>query len=174
MSHFYLVKYIYLWWGSKVDDALQLQPVSKLFHQEGMPVLVDGPLCRADTSELKHVQGKDVSDRTQSILSKKNKQTTFTCTCLVQVTSGHHSTYLSRGHWPVAVDRALIDLDRSSLRGEQASRRRLQLRPYSAHTGIRLKSVRPALRVLVHHLQQVTNCGLRGSLPSQKQRRRSG
>lgn len=36
-----------------------------------MPVLVDGPLCRADTSELKHVQGKDVSDGTQSISSKK-------------------------------------------------------------------------------------------------------
>lgn len=60
-----LVFFLYLWWGFQVDDALQLHPVSKLLHQEGVPVLVDGPLRGADTAQLKHVQGKDVSDRTQ-------------------------------------------------------------------------------------------------------------
>lgn len=56
----------YLWWGSEVDDALQLHSVPKLLHQEGVPVLVDGPLCRVDTTQLKHVQGKDVPDRKQT------------------------------------------------------------------------------------------------------------
>lgn len=67
--------FLYLWWGSQVDDALQLHPLSKLLHQEWVPVLVDGPLCGADTAQLKHVQGKDVSDRTQktsSYLKKKS------------------------------------------------------------------------------------------------------
>lgn len=66
MTHF-----IYLWWGSQVDDALQLHPGSELFHQEGVPVLVDGPLCCTNTAQLKHVQGKDVSDRTQYISGLK-------------------------------------------------------------------------------------------------------
>lgn len=57
--------FLYLWWGSQVDDALQLHPVSKLLHQEGVPVLVYSPFCGADTAQLKHVQGKDVSDRNQ-------------------------------------------------------------------------------------------------------------
>lgn len=65
-------------------------------------------------------------------------------------------------HRPVAVDRALIHLDRCSLRAEQASRRRLQLRPQPAHTRVCLKRVRPTLRVLVHHLQQVADRRLRG------------
>lgn len=56
----------YLRWGSEVDDALQLHSVPKLLHQEGVPVLVDGPLCRVDTTQLKHVQGKDVPDRKQT------------------------------------------------------------------------------------------------------------
>lgn len=56
----------YLRWGSEVDDALQLHSVSKLLHQEGVPVLVDGPLCSVDTTQLKHVQGKDVPDRKQT------------------------------------------------------------------------------------------------------------
>lgn len=64
--------FIYLWWGSQVDNALQLHPGAKLFHQEGVPVLVDGPLCRTNTAQLKHVQGKDVSDRTQYISGLKN------------------------------------------------------------------------------------------------------
>lgn len=62
---------IYLWWGSQVDDALQLHPGPELFHQEGVPVLVDGPLCRTDTAQLKQVQGKDVSGRTQHISGLK-------------------------------------------------------------------------------------------------------
>lgn len=56
----------HLWWGCEVDDALQLHLVSKLLHQEGVPVLVNCPLCRVDATQLKHVQGKDVSDRTES------------------------------------------------------------------------------------------------------------
>lgn len=51
----------HLGWGSEVDDALQLKLPSKLLHQEGVPVLVDGPLCRVDGVQLKKVQGKDVS-----------------------------------------------------------------------------------------------------------------
>lgn len=167
--------YIYLWWGSQVDDALQLHPGSELFHQEGVPVLVDGPLCCTNTAQLKHVQGKDISDRRQYISGLKN---IFTCTGLVSVTIGDIfsvqtlNAFAQRakaspsypGVTPVAVDRALINLDGSSIWGEQVSRRWLQLRLHSAHTGIGLKRVWPARRVLVHHLQQVTDCGLRGSL----------
>jgi len=58
----------YLWWSPEVYDALQLHLVSKLLHQEGVPVLVDCPLCRVDTTQLKHVQGKDVPDGRQSSL----------------------------------------------------------------------------------------------------------
>lgn len=49
-----------LWWGSEVDDTLQLNLPSKLLHQEGVPVLVDRPLCRIDGVQLKKVQGKDI------------------------------------------------------------------------------------------------------------------
>lgn len=62
---FFLAFVLNLWRRSEVDDALQLHPVSKLLHQEGVPVLVDGPLCGADAAQLKHVQGKDVPERTQ-------------------------------------------------------------------------------------------------------------
>lgn len=62
---------------------------------------------------------------------------------------------------PVAVDWAFIHLDRCSLWAEQASRRRLQLCPQTTHTGVSLKCVWPALRVLVHHLQHVAVCRLR-------------
>lgn len=68
------------------------------------------------------------------------------------------------GHQPVAVDWALIHLDTNSLWGKEASRRRLQLCPHSAHTGVCLKSVWPAMRVLVHHLQQVADCSLGGCI----------
>lgn len=70
----------YLWRGSEVDDALQLHLVSKLLHQEGVPVLVDCPLCRVYTVQLKHVQGKDVSDRTESrvqVPTNKTVKNTF-------------------------------------------------------------------------------------------------
>ena len=50
----------YLWGGPEVDNALQLHLVAKLLHQEGVPVLVDRPLCSVDAAQLKHVQGKDV------------------------------------------------------------------------------------------------------------------
>ena len=68
----------------------------------------------------------------------------------------------ARSHSPVAVDWALVHLDRRSLRAEQPSWRRLQLGSQSAHTRVGLKCVGPALRVLVHHLQQVADCRLGG------------
>lgn len=45
-----------------------------------MPVLVDCPLCRVYTVQLKHVQGKDVSDRTESrvqVPTNKTVKNTF-------------------------------------------------------------------------------------------------
>lgn len=65
-------------------------------------------------------------------------------------------------HSPVTVHWALIHLDRRPLWAEQTSWRRLQLRSQAAHTWICLKGVRPALRILVHHLQQVADCRLGG------------
>lgn len=58
-------KISHLRWGSEVDDALQLNLPSELLHQEGVPVLVDRPLCRVDGVQLKKVQGKDISGRRQ-------------------------------------------------------------------------------------------------------------
>lgn len=57
----------HLWWGSEVDDALQLNPPSELLHQEAVPVLVDRPLCTVNGVQLKKAQGKDVSDRKQKM-----------------------------------------------------------------------------------------------------------
>lgn len=78
--------------------------------------------------------------------------------------TGAPLTWLDLTRSPVTIDGALIHLHRCSLWGEQASWRRLQLRPQPAHTGICLKRVRPALRVLVHHVQQVADCCLGGSI----------
>lgn len=65
---------------------------------------------------------------------------------------------------PVAVHWALIHLDRCPLTVQQAGRGRLQLCPQTAHTGVCLKRVWPSLRVLVHHLQQIADCRLSGSV----------
>lgn len=65
-------------------------------------------------------------------------------------------------HSPVTVHWALIHLDRRPLWAEQTSWWRLQLRSQAAHTWICLKGVRPALRILIHHLQQVADCRLGG------------
>lgn len=66
-------KISHLWWGSEVDDALQLDQPSEVLHQEGVPVLVDCPLCRVDRVQLKKVQGKDVSDRRQKRVDALNE-----------------------------------------------------------------------------------------------------
>lgn len=58
---------LYLWGGLEVNYALQFHLTAKLFHQEGMPVLVDSPLSRVDAAQLKHVQGKYIPEEMKCV-----------------------------------------------------------------------------------------------------------
>lgn len=51
-----------LWRRSQIYDAIQLNPAAELLHEEGVPVLIDGPLGGVHAAQLKHVQSEDVPE----------------------------------------------------------------------------------------------------------------